>query len=366
DNYDIPHDSKMKFFQNIEKNEINVETNNMFEKLLLEISKMFPEQGLKYFFFVLDELFSKNHLKVIDFIPTEDLKEKINDLYFKLKQSFNRKGLESNEDSFIKRVLPFTQEKFPCSYQCSLDLLKIFKHYSGSSDDTKLLERPKTVEVLSENIIQCQEQIQALFPNPNLYFQSIENAFKRLKEVPVKYSLSKFKTVVEEISSSLGKKVAFDLQGEQSSMGQDKLTIVQETLLHLIRNSLDHGIEKPETRLGVGKVEAGQITLKIKKTDRGTDIILIDDGSGINIDKLMNKAIANGLVDRPDIDKMSEQEKIDFIFMPNLSTKEQVSEISGRGVGMDVVKKNIERLGGEINIKTVPGKSTEFYIIIPN
>ena len=149
-------------------------------------------------------------------------------------------------------------------------------------------------------------------------------------------------------------------------MGQDKLSIVQEALLHLIRNSLDHGIETPETRLDAGKEEMGRITLTVKKTDIGTDIILIDDGSGINIQKVMSKAIASGLIGESNIDQMSEKEKIGLIFTPNLSTKEQVSEISGRGVGMDVVKKNIERLGGEINIKTSLGKSTEFYIIIPN
>ena len=366
DNYDISHLLKVKMLEDIERNKLSFETNSMFGKLLLEISKVFPEQGLKYFFLVLDKLFTEESLKATDFIPMEDIKTTINNLYFKLKQNFNKTSLESHTDSFTKRLIPFTQETFPCSYQSSLDLLKIFKHYSGSSDDKKLLERPKTVEVLTENITQCQEQIKALFPKPDEYFQSIEKAFLRLKEVPVKYSLSKFKKVVEEISSSLGKKVTFDLKGEQSSMGQDKLSIVQEALLHLIRNSLDHGIETPETRLDAGKEEMGRITLTVKKTDIGTDIILIDDGSGINIQQVMNKAIASGLIGESNIDKMSEKEKIGLIFTPNLSTKEQVSEISGRGVGMDVVKKNIERLGGEINIKTSLGQSTEFYIIIPN
>jgi two-component system chemotaxis sensor kinase CheA len=194
----------------------------------------------------------------------------------------------------------------------------------------------------------------------------LDKNFEKLKEVPVKYSFSKFKKVVIDISKTLGKKVRFHLSGDQASMSNEKLNIIQEALIHLIRNSLDHGVEKPNIRTRYGKNEIGQIGLTIEKRDHETKLILTDDGAGINLEKVTEKALSEGIINLKELEIMSDKDKIDLIFTPNLSTKEKISEISGRGVGMDVVKKNIEKIGGEIKIETVLGESTRFEITIPH
>ncbi|MEC7183811.1 MAG: ATP-binding protein, partial [Bdellovibrionota bacterium] len=115
-----------------------------------------------------------------------------------------------------------------------------------------------------------------------------------------------------------------------------------------------------------GKSEKGLILIDITQKDSETKIILKDDGNGINIDQVARKALSQGIISQDDMRGLTNEQKIDLIFSPNLSTKEQVSEISGRGIGMDIVKKNIEKMGGKIKIKTALGQSTEFEITIPN
>ena len=141
---------------------------------------------------------------------------------------------------------------------------------------------------------------------------------------------------------------------------------MQEAVLHLIRNALDHGLESPEERKKSGKSEKGLILIDIVQGDNETKILLKDDGKGINIDQVARKALNQGIISEEEMENLTDNQKIDLIFSPNLSTKEQVSEISGRGIGMDIVKKNIERMGGKINIRTDFGQSTEFEIIIPD
>src|SRR5690606_4144023 len=132
-----------------------------------------------------------------------------------------------------------------------------------------------------------------------------------------------------------------------------------------LRNSIDHGIEMPEERLTKGKPEEGTILLKAYHSGNHVFIEISDDGGGINIEKVLNKAIKNGLVDEKTAKNLSNEEIIEFIFSPGFSTSEQVSDLSGRGVGLDAVKNKIEQLGGTISVKTEKGQGSRFIIQLP-
>ena len=255
----------------------------------------------------------------------------------------------------------------PCSYHAKIDLLKFLRPYTGIDDDMEFSQKPQVTEVLIDNLNSCKQALSEFFDNPPKDFSlTLDRCFEKLQEEPIKYTLSKFKNVVSDVSKSLGKITSFNITGDQSSMGHEKLAILQEAILHLIRNSLDHGLEAPEERKQKGKSEKGLILIDINHIDSETKILLKDDGNGINVDQVARKALNQGLITEDDMDQLTNEQKIDLIFSPNLSTKDQVSEISGRGIGMDIVKKNIEKMGGKILVKTDIGQFTAFEITIPN
>ncbi|MEC8624533.1 MAG: ATP-binding protein, partial [Bdellovibrionota bacterium] len=341
-------------------------------KILLKVSKASDERDLNDFFDVIDALQIKvlKDLSPNQLIYEENLKEDINYAFYQLKQKIpfpNEEVIDTQIKSFFKLVKSICENNMPCSYHAKIDLLKFLRPYTGIDDDMEFSQKPQMTEVLIDNLKSCKRAISEYFDRPPKDFSlTIDRCFEKLQEEPIKYTLSKFKNVVSDVSKTLGKITTFNITGDQSSMSREKLVILQEALLHLIRNSLDHGLESPEERKYKGKSEKGLILIDITQKDSETKIILKDDGNGINIDQVARKALSQGIISQDDMRGLTNEQKIDLIFSPNLSTKEQVSEISGRGIGMDIVKKNIEKMGGKIKIKTALGQSTEFEITIPN
>ena len=192
---------------------------------------------------------------------------------------------------------------------------------------------------------------------------SLNKSFEKLLYLPIKHSFLKFGPVIQDVSKSLGKKVRFRVVGDESSLEKDRLGLLQDALTHLVRNSIDHGIESPSLRVINGKDEMGIIEIEcFKKNEKVFQIKLKDDGGGINLNKVCEKVIKNNVISESELHNMSEKEKMNLIFLPNFSTKEEVSEISGRGVGMDVVKKNIETLGADLEIISNEKEGTQFII----
>ncbi|MEC7182442.1 MAG: ATP-binding protein, partial [Bdellovibrionota bacterium] len=189
----------------------------------------------------------------------------------------------------------------------------------------------------------------------------LNEMFDKLLYLPIKFSLFRYQKVIKEISENLGKKIKFSLVGEECSLDRDSLNILQEAIVHLIRNAVDHGIEKPNDRLIKGKNEVGLIEILCQQLDDDNISITIkDDGVGIDVNKLTEKGVKLGLVEKDKVEVMSTKEKINLIFIPSVSTKENVTEISGRGIGMDVVKKSLNLLGADLNIETTMNEGTSF------
>ena len=197
----------------------------------------------------------------------------------------------------------------------------------------------------------------------NSLVSSIRDAALELRMVQIGETFSRFRRVVRDVSNELGKDIELQISGGETELDKTVVEKINDPLTHLIRNSLDHGIESPEQRLAAGKPAKGTVQLNAYHESGHIVIQVADDGAGLNSDKIVAKAIANGVI-RPD-HGLSQQEIFNLIFAAGLSTKEQATNLSGRGVGMDVVKKNIEALRGSVGIDSIEGQGTTITIHLP-
>lgn len=197
----------------------------------------------------------------------------------------------------------------------------------------------------------------------NSLVSDIRDTALDLRMVPIGETFSRFRRVVRDVSKELGKAIELKISGGETELDKTVVEKINDPLTHLIRNSLDHGIESPEDRLKAGKPEQGHIALTAKHQSGHVVIQIIDDGAGLNTERILAKAIANGII--PEDHNLADQEIYNLIFAAGLSTKEQASDLSGRGVGMDVVRRNIEALRGTVNIDSRPGNGTTITIQLP-
>lgn len=193
--------------------------------------------------------------------------------------------------------------------------------------------------------------------------REMQEGVMRIRMLPISFAFNRFPRLVHDLTDKSGKQVDLKLTGEQTELDKTVMEKIGDPLVHLVRNSLDHGLETPEVRLAAGKCEAG--TLKLNAYHQGGNIVIEieDDGAGLDEDKIFNKAVEKGLVNKTD--NLSPEKIHELIFMPGFSTADVVSDISGRGVGMDVVRKNIHSLGGSVEIASKQGSGTKFTILLP-
>ncbi len=197
----------------------------------------------------------------------------------------------------------------------------------------------------------------------NSLVNSIRDTALELRMVQIGETFSRFRRVVRDVSNELGKDIELQISGGETELDKTVVEKINDPLMHLIRNSLDHGIESPEQRLSVGKSAQGIVQLNAYHESGHIVIQIADDGAGLNSEKILAKAIANGLIKTDH--GLSQQEIHNLIFAAGLSTKEQATNLSGRGVGMDVVKKNIEALRGSVAIDSIEGQGTTITIRLP-
>ena len=182
---------------------------------------------------------------------------------------------------------------------------------------------------------------------------------------PVSNVFSKIPRLVRDLSHDLHRQVQLQMEGQETELDKSLLEAVKDPLTHAVRNALDHGIEAPEVRAGVGKPATGTLLLRALQEGSHVLIEISDDGAGISVDKIRDKAIEQGLIAADRAAHMGERELLQLIFMPGFSTAERVTKVSGRGVGMDVVRTNVEKIGGKVEIDSRLGKGTTLRMRIP-
>lgn len=199
----------------------------------------------------------------------------------------------------------------------------------------------------------------------NRLAEQLQDLIMSMRMLPISYVFDRYPKLVRDISKNMNKRVTLSMEGGETKLDKNMIEMLADPMIHIMRNSLDHGIEMPDIRLQKGKDAEGHITLNAYAQSDKIIIEIRDDGAGINIDRVVQKVLEKELLTLDHIEAMSDDEKAALVMLPGLSTAETISEYSGRGVGMDVVRKSIEGFGGNIRIKTVPNQGTTIYLSIP-
>ena len=210
-----------------------------------------------------------------------------------------------------------------------------------------------------ENISHLREGLVQLEQNT----RELQDSVMRIRMLPISFTFNRLPRMVRDISLQLGKQVQLELSGENTELDKTVMEKISDPMVHLIRNALDHGIEMPEVRMAAGKPELGTIALNAFHQGGSIVIEMTDDGGGIDTERLLAKARGNGLIGESEL--LTQDQKLELLFAPGLSTSEQVSDLSGRGVGMDVVRRNIQELNGSVEVSTEIGMGSTFRIRLP-
>ncbi|HEX2979682.1 MAG TPA: chemotaxis protein CheA, partial [Anaerolineaceae bacterium] len=193
----------------------------------------------------------------------------------------------------------------------------------------------------------------------------LQEEVMHIRMLPVSNTFNKFPRLVRDLAQKTNKQVELVIRGQDTELDRSVIEEINDPLIHLIRNSIDHGIESPAEREAAGKPARGTVTLTARHEHGRIVLTVSDDGKGIDVERLKASAVHKGLISEAEAATMPTDKAIDLIFQSGLSTSAKVTDISGRGVGMDIVRNNIERLNGSILVETHPGQGTRFEIILP-
>ncbi len=193
----------------------------------------------------------------------------------------------------------------------------------------------------------------------------LQEEIMKARMLPVAHVFNRLPRMVRDLAHKLGKEVDFIIEGRETELDRNVIEVIGDPLIHLLRNAVDHGIEPPEERVRLGKPRAGRLLLKAAYVESQIVITLSDDGRGMDPEKIRQRAVEKGLLTPEQAARAGEREVLDLIFAPGFSTASSVSDISGRGVGMDIVRNQIEQINGSVEFTTTPGRGTTFTIKLP-
>jgi two-component system chemotaxis sensor kinase CheA len=204
-----------------------------------------------------------------------------------------------------------------------------------------------------------------IIPQLDRVTMELHHIVMQIRMVPVGVMFSRFPRMIRDLSNKMNKEINFVMKGQETELDRSIIDELSDPLTHLLRNAIDHGIEKPEERRSKGKDEEGQIELRAYQ--QGSEIIIEvnDDGAGIDADIIGRKAVEKGIVSEEEVEQMEKRDILDFVFHPGFSTASEVTDVSGRGVGMDIVKNVVKKLDGQISIESELGKGSTFTISLP-
>ncbi len=234
----------------------------------------------------------------------------------------------------------------------------------------ELLVAKNSLPYLADNVISMthdmiKREIMEKYIFINRLSEQLQDLIMGMRMLPISYVFDRYPKLVRDISKKLGKKVKLDMSGGDTKLDKNMIEMLADPMIHIMRNSLDHGIEMPDVREQKGKEINGTVTISAYAQSDKIIIKIIDDGAGINVERVAAKVLEKGLMTPEEIDALSEDEMAELVLLPGLSTAQEITEFSGRGVGMDVVKKSIDSFGGSISIKTKANVGTTISLAIP-
>ena len=266
---------------------------------------------------------------------------------------------DQERTTLVRNNIEKIKEEFDFYQKIGRDVFSIL---TGDKDKVEEL----STEIYKINLDNLKKATSQYFTeNSEQNLKALKRAEEDLVKTPYTQHLKTFNKIVSEASEEVKKKVHFKSGGDEIFVAQETFHLLNDSLIHLIRNCIDHGIEDGKDRISQGKKAEGTLEILCREKEESHHISIRDDGKGINGTTISALAINKKLTTLQEVSSMTEEEKVKLIFSPGFSSAEEVSEMSGRGVGMDVVKTNIEKLDGKIEIKTTPGQGTEFLITLP-
>ncbi|MBT4793464.1 MAG: chemotaxis protein CheA, partial [Halobacteriovoraceae bacterium] len=292
--------------------------------------------------------------------------------------------LAKKEDVFKKKAVvekdnsdkPAAKKSLPKKENLSEDATDSNKSIADSfvRVNVKVLDRIMNIvgelvlnrnQVVQYSNLQSDHEFNRLAQQLNIITSELQSEVMSTRMQPVGNTLSKFERLVRDFSRQSGKKIMLKLSGQGTELDKTLIEAIKDPLVHIIRNACDHGLELPEEREEAGKSADGLILIKAYNESGQVVIEIVDDGRGLNKDKIMEKALEKGVMTQEKLDSMSDSQIFNLIFAAGFSTAEQITNISGRGVGMDVVKTNIERIGGTVSVSSNDGAGSTFKLRIP-
>ena len=247
------------------------------------------------------------------------------------------------------------------SIRVSLDVLENLMQLVGEL----VLTRNQLLQLKRSSNVKAEGNFATSLQRLNIITTELQEGVMKTRMQPISNVWAKFPRVVRDLAKELNKKIQLEMVGEETELDRQMLEAIKDPLTHMIRNAADHGVEGPEEREAAGKSEIGTVTLSAYHEGGHIIIKISDDGKGVNIEAVTKRIIDRELATPQDVANMTDREISQFIFKPGFSTAEAVTAVSGRGVGMDVVLSNIQRIGGTVEIDSVPGKGSEFLIKLP-
>jgi two-component system chemotaxis sensor kinase CheA len=278
--------------------------------------------------------------------------------------------VEDDSEIIIEEILPELPEK-------TEDISDKLKKYIGKKDSSIVISTKKLDDMVNlvgelvmnqsrlyrEMLLRPNDPLKVLAESMDECVQELRSSVLDLRMTPIGTKFSHFRRLVRDLSASLNKKVELYTYGEDTELDKSIIEKIWDPFVHLIRNSIDHGIESPEDRIKKGKSETGRIVISARTKESKVEISISDDGKGLDEDFILNEAVKRGFAEKTQ--NISKKNILDFIFIPGFSTAEKVSGISGRGIGMDAVKKKIEEVNGEIRVDSLKGCGTTITILLP-
>ena len=245
------------------------------------------------------------------------------------------------------------------SIRLPVDLLD--RMMAGVSD--MVLARNELSRKLRE--VGIQSGIEVAFERLSICIAEMRDSITRTRMARIEHLFTALPRLVRDISGELGKQVTLRIDGGDVELDREMIEMIRDPLTHIVRNAIDHGIEQPEDRIAVGKAVIGALDVSARQVGNHILIKIVDDGRGIDADRLVRKAIDNGVVTAEAAARMAWEDKLQLIFSPGLSTAQAVTAISGRGVGMDVVRANVEKIGGAVDVDSAPGRGVHLTMRVP-
>lgn len=302
---------------------------------------------------------------------------KLNSLLGKTEEMISLKLASGQITSFIREITGIFDNSLKEWNKLQPDIKELRRHNESEKAGSKAMPLlSKFLDYFQANSIQMKllkgklRELASLSENDHHFIStSVDDLLSNMRDVlmlPSSHLIDFFPKLVRDLSRDQGKEVNFVYKGGEIEIDRRILEDMKDPLIHLLRNNIDHGIEKPEERQKKKKARTGNVSMIVSQVDGSKiEILVTDDGAGINIEKVKSSAIKQGLISKKDADDLNDEESVSLIFSSGLSTNPIITNISGRGIGLAILKEKVEKLGGRIIVKTEPGKGTTFRILLP-